>query len=137
YLYGALASVGDFNSDGKDDVAVNLPGDPAIAIYYSRGDGTFFLGTELDPGQSPGAMFAGDFNVDGRADLAVGLMLSHQACLLFNQGNGQFTRSFFASGADTFGMAVSDLDRNGKPDLVIGNAPLISGPPNVNVILHK
>jgi hypothetical protein len=134
---GAMAVVGDFNGDGKDDVAINLPGDTAIAIYYSRGDGTFYQGTVIDPGQYPGALAVGDFNGDGRLDLAIGFMWSQQACLLFNNGNGQFTRSFFASGANAIGMIASDLNRNGKPDLVIGNFVYSSTPANVDVVYHK
>ena len=72
---GAIAAVGDFNGGGKDDVAISLPGDTTISIWYSRGDGTFYEGAVLDPGQQAGAMAVGDFNDDGRADLAVGLML--------------------------------------------------------------
>jgi len=132
-----MAAVGDFNGDGKDDVAINLPGDSSIAIYYSKGDGTFYQGAQVDPGQYPGAMVVGDFNGDGRPDLAVGLMLSQQACLLFNSGNGEFSRSFFASGADVVAMIASDLNRDGKPDLVIGNFLLDFAPPNVDIVFHK
>ena len=134
---GALVAVGDFNGDGKDDIALNLPGDTVISIWYSRGDGTFYEATVLDPGQYPGALSVGDFDGDGRTDLAVGLMLSQQTCLLFNQGNGEFSRSFFASGASAVGMITSDLNRNGKSDLVIGNFVLGSEPANVNVVFHQ
>jgi FG-GAP-like repeat len=134
---GALAAVGDFNGDGKDDIAINLPGDTSISIWYSKGDGTFYQGTVLDPGQYPGAMVVGDFNRDGKPDIAVGLMLSQQGCLLLNSGTGQFTRSFFASGADTIAMISSDLNQNGKLDLVIGNFVLDAAPPNIDVIFHQ
>jgi hypothetical protein len=134
---GALAAVGDFNGDGKDDIAINLPGETSISIWYSKGDGTFYEGTELDPGQYPGAMVVGDFNGDGKPDIAVGLMLSQQGCLLLNSGNGQFTRSFFASGADTIAMISSDLNQNGKLDLVIGNFVLDFAPPNIDVVFHQ
>jgi hypothetical protein len=134
---GAMAAVGDFNGDGKDDVAINLPGDSSIAIYYSKGDGTFYQGAQVDPGQYPGALVVGDFNGDGLPDLAVGLMLSQQACLLFNNGNGEFSRTFFASGAFAVAMTASDLNRDGKPDLVIGNFVYDFAPPNVNIVFHK
>jgi FG-GAP-like repeat/FG-GAP repeat len=134
---GALAVVGDFNVDGKDDVAINLPGDTGIAIYYSNGDGIFYEGTDLDPGQYPGALAVADFNSDGRPDLAVGLMLSNQGCLLFNSGQGQFTRSFFASGAFAVAMTSSDLNLDGKPDLIIGNFMFNYAPSNINVVFHQ
>lgn len=134
---GVMAVVADFNGDGKDDVALNLPGDSSIAIYYSNGDGTFYEGAELDPGQFPGAISIGDFDGNGKVDLAVALIWSQQACLLLNQGNGQFSRSFFASGAFAEGMVSSDLNRDGKTDLVIGNVTSVSGQPNINVVFHN
>jgi hypothetical protein len=134
---GVLVAVGDFNGDGKDDVAINLPGDTVISIWYSKGDGTFYEATVVDPGQYPGALVAGDFNTDGKTDLAVGLMLSQQVCLLFNNGNGEFTRSFFASGASAIVMTTADLNKDGRPDLVIGNFVLDFEPPNVDVVFHQ
>jgi hypothetical protein len=134
---GVMTAVGDFNGDGKDDVAINLPGTEIIYIYYSMGDGTFYAATILDPGQSPGALSVGDFNGDGNLDLAVGLMLSQQVCMFFGNSNGQFSRSFFASGADVVAMTAADLNNNGQLDLVIGNFVLDFAPPNVNVVFHQ
>ena len=134
---GIIAVVGDFNGDGKDDVAISAPGGTIIIIYYSSGDGTFYEGTVIDPGQYPGGLAVGDFNGDGRIDLAVGIMFSQQACILFNNGNGQFTRSFFASGADAIGIITSDLNTNGKSDLIIGNFVLDFAPPNIDVVFHQ
>ena len=132
---GALAVAGDFNGDGKDDIAISLPGEGSIAIYYSNGDGTFYQATVLDDPGGPGAMVVGDFNGDGRLDIAVGLLGSEQLCILFNAGGGEFTRSFFASGASAVAMTSSDINHNGKPDLVIGNFGLTH--PNVNVVFHQ
>ena len=134
---GALIVVGDLNGDGKDDIAINLPGENWIAIYYSRGDGTFYEGTELDPGQEPAGIVVGDFNGDGKSDLAVGLIWSQQVCLLFNNGPGQFTRSFFASGVSTIALVSSDFNRDGRTDLVIGNFVVDFAAPNVTVVFHK
>jgi hypothetical protein len=135
---GTLAVVADFNGDGKDDVAVELPGAASIAIYYSKGDGTFYQGAVLDPSQGASALAVGDFNGDGKPDLAVGLELSQQVALFFNQGNGQFTRSFVASGAsDSISMVAADLNGDGKPDLVIVNFFIDFVPPNVVVVFHK
>jgi FG-GAP-like repeat len=134
---GNLAVVGDFNGDGKDDIAINAGDETTIAIYYSNGDGTFYEGTVIDAGQYPGWITVGDFNGDGRIDLAVGLSPSHQVCLFFNSGNGQFTRSYFASGANTILITCADVNKDGKPDLIIGDFMVDSAPPNINVVLHQ
>jgi hypothetical protein len=134
---GALAVVADFNKDGKADVAVNIPGDENIGVYYSQGDGTFYLATVVDAGGYPGALVAGDFDSDGRVDLAGGLMLSQQAAIFFNGSNGQFTRSFFASGAGTVAMTAADLNHRGVTDLVFSNFEYVFAPPNADVVFHK
>jgi len=66
---------------------------------------------------------------DGRLDIAVGMLSAQQTCILFNSGQGKFTRSCFASGTDAILMVTSDLNHNGKPDLVIGNFVLSFEPP--------
>jgi len=65
----------------------------------------------------PRLMIVGESHYDG----VVGLMLSQQACILFINGNGEFTRSFVASGASAIAMTSADLNKDGKPDLIIGN----------------
>ncbi len=57
--------------------------------------------------------------------------------IFFNNGNGQFSRSFFASGADTVSITAADLNHNGKSDLIFTNFPFDFRPPNVDVIFHK
>ena len=64
-------------------------------------------------------------------------MLSQQGVIFFNNGNGQFSRSFFATGADTVSMTSADLNRSGKTDLIITNFGVDYRPPNVDVIFHK
>jgi hypothetical protein len=134
---GALAAVADFNKDGKADVAVNIPGEQNIGVYYSQGDGTFFLATEIDAGGYPGGLVAGDFNDDGRVDIAAGLMLAQQGVILFNNTNGQYSRSFFASGASTAALTGGDINHRGVVDLVFSNFEAIFAPPNADVVFHK
>jgi hypothetical protein len=64
-------------------------------------------------------------------------MFAEQGAILFNNANGQFSRSFFASGADTVSMTAADLNHSGKSDLIFANFELDSRPPDANVVFHK
>jgi hypothetical protein len=108
---GVVAAVADFNGDGKDDVAFS-DGGQNVVIFYGQSDGTFYLATELDAGGFVAGLTVGDFNGDGRIDVAAGLMLAQQGVIFFANGNGQFSRSFFASEADTVSMTAADLNHN-------------------------
>lgn len=140
---GSIPVVADFNGDGLADIAIVSPLNTGVFIYYSRGDGTFYLGAILDTvdmvGGLPGAwsIAVGDFDGDGHPDIAVGLESTQQVVIFFNQGNGQYKRAFFASGASTIGLASTALVHPGKPDLVIANYNVDFRPPNVNVMFHK
>ena len=65
-------AVGDFNGNGKADVAVANYGNKNVEIFYGNGDGTFSTTTTvLATGTEPINLAVGDFNGDGKADLAV------------------------------------------------------------------
>ena len=119
------------------DVAISLGDEQSVGIYYGQSDGTFYLATELNTGENVGGLAVGDFNNDGHIDVAAGLMLAQQGVIFFNSGSGQFSRSFFASGADTVSMTAADLNHSGKTDLIITNFGVDFRPPNVDVVFHK
>jgi hypothetical protein len=79
----------DFNRDGKDDLAIGIPGENtgagAVQIIYGGSNGLSELGDQFFSQNSPGvpggeqnydgcgtALAAGDFNGDGYGDLAFG-----------------------------------------------------------------
>jgi FG-GAP-like repeat/Bacterial Ig-like domain (group 3) len=81
YSSGALdtegIAVGDFNGDGKQDLAVSDLLNQTVTILTGNGDGTFTVGAPISTGMPTGSnaylrqVVAGDFNGDGKTDVAV------------------------------------------------------------------
>lgn len=122
-------AIGDFNGDGKADLAVANsagltmnPGD--VAILLGVGNGTFQPAVNYSAGTKPFSVAVGDFNSDGKADLAVANLLSGVSVLLGN-GNGSFQPAVNVwAGTGPFSVAVGDFNLDGKADLaVVRNGP--------------
>jgi hypothetical protein len=74
----ATLATGDFNGDGKQDVAeaLNFPTNQNLVIYHGNGDGTFQPPVFLSEGQltsyGAGPVVSSDLNADGFTDLVLG-----------------------------------------------------------------
>ncbi len=62
---------GDFNNDGKRDLAVVNVTDKRITLFYGDGAGAFSKGPSVTTPDAPALAREGDFNGDGRSDLVV------------------------------------------------------------------
>jgi hypothetical protein len=85
-------AVGDFNGDGKPDLAV-ASYVTGVGILLGNGDGTFQPAVIYTAGANPGSVAVGDFNNDGKPDLAVGNENGVVSVLLGN-GDGRLQRGW-------------------------------------------
>ena len=66
--YPFAVATGDFNHDGKLDLAVASDLDDNVGILLGNGDGTFQGQSVYSTGNQPAAVIIGDFNGDGNPD---------------------------------------------------------------------
>jgi hypothetical protein len=113
--------VGDFNHDGKSDLAVTAGGSNSdtVAILLGKGDGTFEKALYYTAGVGAVFLVASDFNHDGNLDLAVASQSNYIAILLGN-GDGTFQPATQTPPLQTFEtfVGVGDFNHDGHPDLV-------------------
>lgn len=130
----------DINNDGKLDLCVAMTSTTRVAILLGTGTGTFTAAPDFDTTlSSPYGIVAGDLNQDGNADLVVSSPVSGNITVAFGNGDGTFqspsaypaTASPSQSSPMPGELALSDVDEDGKMDIVFAN----SGYSNVGVLL--
>ena len=117
-------AVGDFNKDGKLDVAsVNISAN-TVSVFLGNGDATFQPHVDYPAGTQPWYIVTGDFNGDGNLDLAVANKASNNVSILLGNGNGTFQPATnFAAGNSPTAVATADFNHDGKLDLIVPNPP--------------
>lgn len=117
---------GDFNGDGKLDLAITDGVSNTVTILLGNGDGTFTpaAGSPIAVGNAPNAIVAADFLNNGKLDLAVTNFNDNTITILLGNGDGTFTASSnspIAVGNGPYSIAVADFNGDGKLDLAVAN----------------
>ena len=110
----ASLSIGDFDGDGRNDLAVSIRGTRTLSV---------FLGSERFEKEHPskyandsgaGGLAVGHVSKSGRADFLTGAAWRQW------QGNGRFGEAYFAGVGrnDNWRSSLADMDRDGTDDVV-------------------
>ena len=113
-------AVGDFNRDGRLDLAVLNTGSGSVSILLGNGDGTFQSALTYNTvNASPAFVAVGDLNGDGKLDLVVANGSANTVSVLLGNGNGTFQLPVEHSvGIPADYVAIADFNGDKKFDLL-------------------
>jgi hypothetical protein len=124
-----FVAAGDFNGDGRPDLAVSnggfgLAGTRDIAIMLGEGGGNFRVTERLKipTPYPPSFIAAADFNGDGRSDMAVTTGEYADLYIFLSQAAGFGQPSAIALGVKPKQVAAADFNGDSKRDLAVVNS---------------
>jgi hypothetical protein len=115
-------ATGDFNRDGKLDLAVTNLDSNQLSVLYGLGGGKMSSPTTYPTGKSPYSVVVGDYNRDGLADLATCNSVSQDVTVVYGLASGGFSSSTsYPSGGMSIAMTTTDFNGDGFLDLAVSN----------------
>ena len=120
----SAVAAGDFNSDGRLDLAATENDGNELVVLLRNGQNTGFTAQPpLPTGLTPVAIAVGDYNGDGLPDLATANRNGDSATILLRVPGGTFSsEAAVPAGDDPIGIVAADFDANGRADLAVTNA---------------
>jgi Calx-beta domain/FG-GAP-like repeat len=121
-FYAAVQSVtvGDFNGDGRPDLATENYNN-TDSVLLGNGDGTFQAALSFAAADQSGPATTGDINGDGRFDL-----VTAGVSVRLSNGDGSFAPPITTATGGFPPAVVADFNGDGRPDAAAGNGTTVS-----------
>jgi hypothetical protein len=129
-LYPRALAIGDFNSDGKPDLAVLSRDSASVSILLGKGNGSFAPRHSFAVAKASALIAVADLNRDGKPDLVIPVdpALGKQSAVSVLLGNGDGTfaaRHNYSLGhgdeaahGEARALAIADLNGDHRLDIV-------------------
>jgi hypothetical protein len=115
-------AIGDFNGDGKQDLATANLNVNTVSVRLGDGAGGFSGTTNVNVGSLPYSVSVGDFNGDGKQDLVTANFNGNTMSIRLGDGAGNFSGSTEIPVATSpIAITIGDFNADGKQDLATAN----------------
>ncbi len=130
-------ATGDFNADGRADLAVDSRDDDAVFVIHGDGRGRFAdTRARLPVGRAPyWRLRAADVNGDRRADIITTNSEGASVAVLLATADGFTAPRLVPTERSPFAVAIGDVNGDRHPDLAIAHYQVAPGTPDRLTIL--